>query len=885
MPRATALGVTAPRATYRLQLQPGFGFEDAAALVPYLADLGVSHLYTSPILQAEAGSRHGYDVVDHGRLNVELGGEEGFDRLVTSVRARSMGLVVDVVPNHMAISPANRWWWDVLEHGPASRYAGHFDVDWDHPQSRLRNVILLPVLGDHYDRVLEAGEVALTRDGAGVAVAYGDQRFPLDPSSLAPVLADAAAAVGSDELAFIGRAFGALPPSTSNGAEEIRLRRDDAAVLGERLAELVGDPRAADALDAALVAVSRDHDRLDVLLQEQNYRLAFWRARSSDLGYRRFFDIDTLVGLRVERPEVFDATHRLILDRVAAGEIAGLRIDHPDGLRDPLAYFARLREAAPNAWIVAEKILGPDEELPDWPVQGTTGYGFANLATRLQVDSAAEGPLTNRYASSTGADPDWGAVAYQARLQVLSEMFGSDLNRLTELWLRVCQANRRFRDVTRHELHEALAEVAAAFGVYRTYVGPSDAAATDVDRRVIREATELAATRRTDLDPDLFGFLAAILQLEVRGRSATELAARFQQLTPAAMAKGVEDTAFYRYLRFVALNEVGGDPGRFALDPDAFHAAMLAGQRRHPDAMLSTSTHDTKRSEDLRARLAAISEDPAGWSHAVEKLSRHATAHRGGPELPGRKAEYLFYQTVVGAWPIDAERAAAYMQKAAREAKELTSWSVPIEGYEAELDQFVRGCLGDAGFRAAVETVVSSLAEASRVNALAQLLWKLTAPGVPDLYQGSELWDLSLVDPDNRRPVDFALRRRLMSADGPPTSDDDAGRSKLWLIRQALALRARRPADLAGAAPYRPLAAEGPAAEHVVAYQRGDGVVAVTPRLTRRLAADGGWRGTQLALPSGRWRDVMSGPEVAGPALLLEAGLGRFPVALLERVS
>ncbi|HEX6128196.1 MAG TPA: malto-oligosyltrehalose synthase [Candidatus Limnocylindria bacterium] len=877
--------MTIPRATYRLQLQPGFGFDAAAAVVPYLAELGVSHLYISPILQAEAGSTHGYDIVDHDRLNVELGGEAGFDRLVDAVRARSLGLVVDVVPNHMAISPANRWWWDVLEHGPASPYADHFDVDWDPPESRLRNVILLPVLGDHYGRVLEAGDLSLTRDGAEVAVAYGDQRFPLDPSSLASVLSDAAEAVGSDELAFIGRAMGTLPPSTSGDRKEARRRHDDAAVLGERLAALVGDPRVADAVDTALAEVSRDHDRLDRLLEEQNYRLAFWRAGSRDLGYRRFFDIDSLVGLRVERPEVFEATHRLILDRVAAGDISGLRIDHPDGLRDPLAYFVRLREAAPDAWIVAEKILGPEEELRDWPIHGTTGYGFANLATRLQVDAAAEGPLTELYASWTDADPDWEAVAYAARLQALSDALGSDLNRLTELWLTICEANRRYRDFTRHELHEALRDVAAAFGVYRTYVRASDAAVDEEDRRVVRAATELAAKRRPDLDPDLFGFLASILLLEEDGRPAAELAARFQQLTPAAMAKGVEDTAFYRYPRFVALNEVGGEPGRFAVDPGAFHAAMLAGQRRHPEAMLSTSTHDTKRSEDLRARLAAISEDPAGWGRTVEKLSRHASAQRGASGLPDRKAEYLFYQTVVGAWPIDADRAGGYMRKAAREAKELTSWTAPDEAYEAALDRFVRGCLDDAGFRAEIETFVASLAEAGRANALAQLLWKLTAPGVPDLYQGSELWDLSLVDPDNRRPVDFEFRRRVVSADGPPPPDDAEGRSKLWLVRQGLALRARRPADLAGTASYRPLRAEGPAAEHVVAYQRGEGVVAVAPRLTRRLAADGGWRETRLLLPAGPWRDVLTGEEVAGPVFDLQPGLERFPVALMERIS
>jgi (1->4)-alpha-D-glucan 1-alpha-D-glucosylmutase len=898
----------APRATYRLQLHAGFDLDAAAAIVPYLDALGVSHVYCSPILQAAPGSSHGYDVVDHARVSVDLGGDAALERLVTALHQRAMGLVVDVVPNHMAISgTANRWWWDVLEHGHASRYASYFDVDWDPPESRLRNVILLPILPDHYGRVLEAGGIAVVRDGARLLAAVGDRHLPLDPRSLGEPLVQAAQLAGSDELGFIGRALGELPPSTAPDPAEVARRQADAAVLGERLAVVGAAPAVQAALDRVTAELNDDRDALDRLLEAQNYRLAFWRAASRDLGYRRFFDIDSLIGLRVERPEVFDATHERIGELVRDGWIDGLRVDHPDGLRDPAAYLARLRALAPDSWIVAEKILAAGELLPDdWPIDGTTGYRFADEATRLLVDPAGEASLTDRYRRFIRNERGWADVARDARREALSDVLGSDLNRLANLFLEVCEANRRYRDFTRHELHDALREVAASLDVYRTYVRPGaggdGAPVSSADRATIESATERAARSRPDLDPDLFTFLRAILLLEERGDRAVELAMRFQQLTPAAMAKGIEDTAFYRYVRFVALNEVGADPDRFAAAPHELHRAFDDAAVRWPRAMLATSTHDTKRSGDVRARLALLSEIPSAWGRATRRLAALASPHRTGPGVPDRRDEYLCYQTLLGAWPIDAERATAYALKAAREAKLRTGWTAPDAAYEAALERFVRGCLSDPAFIVELERFVSPLIEPGRTNALAQTLLKLTAPGVPDLYQGTELWDLSLVDPDNRRPVDFAgrqaaLTRLVVDADDdegdlPPqrvVDEADEGLPKLWLIERALDLRRRRPEALGAGAGYRPIHAVGPRAAHLFAFQRGDAVIAALPRLVLRLARTGGWRTTALDLPAGSWRNVLDG-EVhdAGPRgrRVRAADLfARFRVALLERTS
>jgi (1->4)-alpha-D-glucan 1-alpha-D-glucosylmutase len=872
------------RATYRVQLHAGFTFDDATAIVPYLAELGVSHLYTSPVLQAAPGSTHGYDVVDHSRVNVELGGEAGFARLTDALRAHGMGLVLDIVPNHMAIGEQNRWWWDVLEHGPASRYAGYFDVDWDPPESRLRNVILLPVLADHYGRVLEAGEIRLARRGGRLVVEHGDRAFPLDPQTAGPLVTAAAERGASDELGFIGTALGEMPPSTASDAELVVRRQRDAEVLAGRLTELATDRSIAAALDATVASVNADHDRLDGLLDGQNYRLAFWRAASRDLGYRRFFDIDELIGLRMEDERVFGETHALVLGWIREGLVAGLRIDHPDGLRDPAGYFTRLRAAAPGTWIVVEKILEPDEAMPtDWPVDGTTGYRFANLATGVLVDAAGEAGMNEAWAARADVGPEWETIVADARAEVLSAVLGSDVNRLTDLFLAVCEANRRYRDFTRHELHHALREVAAALPVYRTYVRVHDRHVADVDAALIDAAAALATERRPDLDPDLFGFLNRILRLEVDGKLAGELAMRFQQLTPAAMAKGVEDTAFYRHHRLTALNEVGGDPGRFGTDVATLHAALADAQLQWPRAMLTLSTHDAKRSADVRARLSLLAEDPAGWRWAVEALEHVSARHRFGPELPTDEDAYLFFQTVVGAWPIDADRAATYLEKASREAKLHTSWTDPDPGYDAALEAFVRGSVGDPAFVDEVTRVVEPLLEPGRRAALAQLALQLTAPGVPDLYQGSELWDLSLVDPDNRRPVDYGLRRRLLEAArtlGPAKAwaRDDEGVAKLWLVHRLLGMRRRRPSAFGAA--YRPLVAAGRQADAVVALVRGDEVVTVVPRLVRRVASSG-WGDTSLDLPPGRWCGL-GGEEFGGTVRLSEV-LAAFPVAVLER--
>lgn len=879
---------TPPRATYRVQLHAGFTFDDATAIVPYLAELGISHLYTSPVLQAVPGSTHGYDVVDHARVSEELGGEAGFERLTDALRAHGMGLVLDIVPNHMAISTAdNRWWWDLLTHGPASRYARFFDVDWDPPESRLRNVILLPVLPDHYGRVLEAGEIRLIRRGGAVVVRHGERDFPLDPRTVGTLVAQAAASAGSDELAFIGSALEELPDATAADPEQIARRQRDAEVLAARLEELASEPGVAAALDEVVAARNADVDSLDALLEAQNYRLAFWRAATRDLGYRRFFDIDELVGLRMEDETVFAETHALILRWVAEGRVDGLRIDHPDGLRDPAGYFARLRASAPDTWIVAEKILEADEPLPgDWPIDGTTGYRFANLATGLQVDPAGEGPLTAAWEAVADVGPGWKTIAAESRVAVLVDLLGSDVNRLTELLLSVCEQNRRYRDFTRHELHHALREVAAALPVYRTYVRVRDRHLTDRDAGLVSEAVALAARRREDLDPELFAFIGRALRLEVKGPLAGELAMRFQQLTPAAMAKGLEDTAFYRHHRLVALNEVGGDPGRFGTDPSAFHEAMADAEARWPAAMLALSTHDTKRSADVRARLAMLAGDADAWRAAAARLYEALRPHRSSAGHPTDAEVWLFLQVLVGAWPIEADRLVAYLAKATREAKLHTSWTDPVAEHDAALERLVRDGLSDPAVVTLVETTVAPLVDPGRRAALAQLAVQLTAPGVPDTYQGSELWELSLVDPDNRRAVDYAARRALLDdarrcSAAEAWARRDEGLPKLWLLHRALDLRRRRPVPFV-AGSYRPIEASGSRAAAVVAFLRGEEVLTVVPRLLRTVEREG-WADTTLPLPDGRWRSL-DGTEHQGEARVDDL-LAALPVAMLERAS
>ncbi|HEX2241841.1 MAG TPA: malto-oligosyltrehalose synthase, partial [Gammaproteobacteria bacterium] len=672
------------RATYRIQLHRDFGFSDAAAITDYLAELGISHLYCSPYLQAAPGSTHGYDVVNPQQVNQELGGADGHARLSAALKENGLKQVLDIVPNHMAIGGReNPWWWDVLENGPSSRYAGFFDVDWDPPEAKLRNTVLLPVLGDHYGRVLEKGEITLEREGGQFIFRYHDHIFPVSPRSLDELIANAAARCDSDDLAFIAEALRQLPPSTATDWAAVQRRHRNKEVLRGQLVRLSEEqPQIADALDETVAQLNANADQLDALLERQNYRLAFWRTAGRELGYRRFFDINSLVGLRAEDERVFADTHALILDWLASGVLDGVRVDHPDGLRDPEQYFHRLHNACPAAWITAEKILEPGEKLPDsWPIAGTTGYDFIYTVNNLFVERAAEAALTRFYGEFTGEPTDFAALVRDKKQFVLREILASDLNRLTALLVDICERHRRHRDYTRHELHEALRELIACFPVYRTYVRAEAEVLSDEDARVINRTTDDAKVRRPDLDAELFDFFRDILLLRKRGQLETEWVMRLQQLTGPVMAKGLEDTAFYCFNRLVSLNEVGGDPGRFGLSVDDFHRGCGETQARWPRTMLASSTHDTKRSEDVRARINLLSEIPERWIEAVERWAKLNNGYRRDG-FPDRNTEYLLYQTLVGAWPIESDRILAYMEKATREAKAHTSWTDPNPIYD-----------------------------------------------------------------------------------------------------------------------------------------------------------------------------------------------------------
>ncbi len=907
----------APRATYRVQLHAGFGFDDVAAIADYLAALGVSHVYCSPYLQAAAGSTHGYDVVDHHTLNAELGGPEAFGRMTQALAAHGLSQVADIVPNHMAaVGRENPWWWDVLENGPSSQWADAFDIDWSAvtslggplgpatplggplgPSAEVAGSrVLLPILGDHYGRLLEAGELRLVRQGSAFEVRYFDHAVPVSPRTLDALLIRAAARSGSEELATIATALGRLPPATATDRSSVRERHRDKEVLGGLLRRLLEEqPLVAAAVDDVVDATNADPDALDALIARQNYRLAHWRVAAEELDYRRFFDISTLVGLRMELPHVFEETHELILGLVASGAVTGLRVDHPDGLRDPEGYLRRLFEASGGTWVAVEKILEPGEELPPtWPVAGTTGYDFLNLVGGLFVDPTGEKPLTELHARFAAAPEGYAEVVRDKKHLVMAETLAADVRRVVDLSVVACGRHRRFRDYTRPELAAAITELVACFPVYRTYHRPGQPA-TEVDIAHLAAAVDDARSRRPDLDPDLFAFLADILSLRVPGEAEDELAVRFQQLTAPVMAKGAEDTAFYCWRRLVSLNEVGGDPGRFGTSVEEFHRWNRRAAEAWPSTLLALSTHDTKRSADVRARISLLSEIPDQWALAVRRWSAMNEAHKVDG-LPDRGAEYLLYQTLVGAWPLPADRAVAYMDKAAREAKEHTSWTHPSPTYDRALAAFVEAVVVDPAFSADLAAFMAHLVGPAQVTSLAQVLLAVTGPGVPDFYQGSELWDLSLVDPDNRRPVDYELRRRVLdevatlAPDGVwPAAPGDRGVAKLWLIHRALEVRrSRAPAFVAGSS-YEALTADGEKADHAVAYCRDGQVAVVVPRLVLGLgpsgpssgASGGAWGDTGVTLPPGRWTDALGGATVDGGRVALEALLARFPMALL----
>jgi len=889
-----------PGATYRLQLHKGFTFDDAAAIAEYLKRLGVTHVYSSPYLQAAPGSMHGYDVVDHSRVNEELGGECAHQRFCRRLGELGLGQVLDIVPNHMSLGQQNRYWWDVLENGTHSRYASYFDIDWNSSEERLRDKVLVPVLGDQYGRVLSAGGVKVTRQGSRFMVEAASQSLPVAPESLEGLLARAAELSQNDTLSFLAASFGRLPQPNAQDADARRTllgRHRDKTVLCDLLERLCAEEQGVcEAIDRALAELNGSVDALDDLLNAQHYRLAYWKTADQQLGYRRFFDVNTLIGLRVERPHVFEETHARILEWLKQGVLDGVRVDHPDGLRDPEQYFRRLREHAPEAWIVGEKILEAGEWLPaNWPVQGTSGYDFLNQAMDVLIEPEGLQRLGQHYGAFTGEHEPFPAVAHDKKLAVTQEALGSDVNRLASLFVEICESHRDQRDFTRAEIRRAIREIAACFSVYRTYAVPERNEVSEEDRGRTERATACALDIRTDIDDSLFDFMRDVLTLKVRGAKEDEFVYRFQQFTGPVMAKGVEDTAFYCFNRLTAMNEVGGDPDSNGVALSAFHAYNAKMQTSFPLTMTTLSTHDTKRSDDVRARLLVLSETPEAFAGALERWSGLGQRHNAG-NLVDRGTEWFLYQTLVGAWPIDAERAKAYMQKAMREAKLRTSWVANDEAYESALCGMIEGILGDGEFVADMEGFVAEIAPAGRRNSLAQTLLKYTAPGVPDMYQGAELWDLSLVDPDNRRPVDYALRARLLTEmDGMSVEQVmarmDEGLPKLWLVRRALELRNEHPEWFGAEAGYTPLAAQGEEGDRVIAYLRGgtgggENVLAVAARWTYGAGWHEAetWGETALELPPGRWIDRLTSVRWDGGQVRMEALLERFPVALLARL-
>lgn len=877
-----------PSSTYRLQLHANFTFDDAGRIADYLKALGISHVYSSPYLQAAPDSMHGYDVVDHEKVNEELGGEDGHRRFCERLQHVGLGQVLDIVPNHMAVGARNRYWWDVLENGPASRYATWFDIDWHSSEVKLQNKVLIPVLSDQYGRVLSAGQIKIERNSDVLQVRYTDNLLPLAPRSLPVILAKAAEYTASPKLSFIADSFSRLPSPESTDYDGVVSRSRDKGVIYELLRKVCEEqPEASSAIDKAIAELNDNHDALDDLLNQQHYRLAYWRTADQELGYRRFFDVNTLIGLRVERAHVFEATHCRILEWLQKNVLDGVRVDHPDGLRDPEQYFERLRKHAPDAWIVAEKILQPGEYLREsWPIEGTSGYDFLNVCNGVLVHGEGLREMTAIYKEFTGEPVDFDLIAHDKKISVEQEALGSDVNRLASLFVEICENNRDRRDYTRAEIRRALREVASCFSIYRTYVVPQRDQILDEDRVEIARAITKAKENRTDLDAGLIEFIGDVLSLRARGGLETEFVLRFQQFTSPVMAKGVEDTAFYCFNRMVGMNEVGAAPGNDGLSSAEFHQYCEKMQATHPLTMTTLSTHDTKRSDDLRARLAAITEIPTRWKTALSRWARWNAQFKTGT-FPDRNTEYFLYQTMIGAWPISCDRLVAYMAKASREAKQQTSWTQQNKEFDDALRGFIERILQSQDFIADLNQFVGRVVTAGRINSLAQTLMKFTAPGVPDTYQGSELWDLHLVDPDNRCPVDYEMRQSMLAEleRGLDIEDIlksfDNGMPKLWVIYSALKLRREHPDWFGADAVYEPLTIEGPKNDHAIAYMRGDRVATIVPRWNIKLG--GNWGSTTVNLPPGNWKNILTRQRVAGGRLRIHNLLQGFPVAILIR--
>lgn len=961
-----------PRATYRVQLSADFSFSDAAGIVPYLARLGVSHLYASPVLAARAGSTHGYDIVDHNRLNPEFGGEEQFNTLVEALHAHDMGLIVDFVPNHMGVGYSdNAWWLNVLEWGRNSPYASFFDIDWKPSENSLRGKVLIPILGSQYGAALENGELALRfdRESGSFSVHYYEHRFPVSPAHYATLLADVRIDPAGElqELRELRQAFQALGPGSRSASRmAITIRR--AGELRGALARLADSvPAVEDAIETlcrdwnGTTGDPRSFDRLHKLLERQAYRLAYWRLAANEINYRRFFDINDLAAVRMESPEVFEITHQLILRLIQEEKLQGLRLDHVDGLLDPRAYLERLQDAAAYRllgvrnsnpatseyrttldqplYVLVEKILAHHEELRrNWQTSGTTGYDHMSLLGEVLTDPDGEEPLTRIYEEFIGEARDFPAMVLHAKYRTMQDTLASELNVLANRLSRLAKSNRRTRDLSRLALRTALMDIVARFPVYRSYA--DNDGVTDQDRRDIEWAVATARKAARTVDTSAYDFIRSVLTTdllqqypgEFRRREVVELAMKVQQFTAPVMAKSFEDTAFYRDARFIARNEVGSEPDRFFSSPQAFHYANRNRLQTWPFAMTTTATHDHKRGEDTRARLNVISEIPRRWGEWVHKMAEF-TSGINGDSAPTPNDQYLLLQTLAGTWiPGDeghdypgieeySDRIVAYITKAVREAKLETSWTAPNEEYESLLERHVRSILSPRRSPTVLRLLdefVREIQLAGVVNSISQKLLTLTVPGVPDIYQGTLGWDFSLVDPDNRRPVDFAAHGAMLDGIEPAIEEGVSGcrRSvERWRNGEikhrtaAVALASRRDhADLFVRGDYLPLETSGLHAHRIISFARvldDSALVIVAPRLVhplltgspRPLPPAEAWDDTAIDLdlsgsfrPTGYGTNLFTGERIAlekqsgegDPSIPARAALEHFPVAVVQ---
>jgi len=974
-----------PTSTYRLQLHAGFPFAAAEEAAGYLARLGVGAVYTSPYFTAMPGSTHGYDICDHNAINPELGGRDAHTRFTDCLRALHLGHIVDFVPNHMGIGTSvNTWWRDVLENGPGSPSARFFDIDWTPVKGALQNKLLLPILGDQYGRVLDRGELGLAFVDGALVARYFEHELPINPQFAPLVLRRAVgpltAMLGADspplhEFLSILTSLQNLPTGGDQDPAHVAERQREKEVARTRLARLASDhPEVGEQIEQAVREVNGEpgrpesFDALHELLESQSYRLSYWRTASHEINYRRFFDINTLAGLRVEDPEVFAATHQLLDELIAAHRVQALRIDHPDGLFDPARYFTNLQElAGGDFYIVAEKILSGGERLPaSWPVAGTTGYNYLNDLNGVFVHGGEARRLRRSYAKLTGRTDPFEDVLYASKRLIMTTAMASELNVLAHALERIAGRSRRSRDFTLDSLRDTITEVAACFPVYRTYM--DEDGWTPGDRAVVERAIVRARRRNPAMEASLFDFLREVLMPRpVNGeetrpfdrragyspadaddvRMRLLFAMKLQQYTGPVHAKGLEDTAFYRFNLLLSLNEVGGDADRVGRPIEAFHNACATRLAERPLEMLATATHDTKLGEDTRARINAISELPDLWSREVAKWRRINRGHKtmvDGEPAPDRNDEYRFYQALIGVWPMEEvrvkpdatnealgsvrlqpdlmERLKAYMIKAVKEAKLHTSWLTPHDEYEAAVASFVERVLtgpGGAKFLPTFTSLALRIAAIGMVNGLAQVTLKLGSPGVPDFYQGSELWDLSLVDPDNRRPVDFELRKNMLddidailemptgervTAVGSLVECWDDGRIKLLLTAVGLRLRRDQP-DLFRSGRYLPLVTEAAVSSDILGFARlphgavDGGALFIAPRLVAPLISGGetlplggdAWKTSRILLPrelaSATFTNALTGERLQPASTADEAWLfaaqvfSVVPVAIL----